>query len=146
MKTSEAGKARIKRFEGLRLKAYQCSARKWTIGYGHASDEVKPGQSITKHQAEVIFEHDVEVHEAGVVAVLKVLLNQSQFDALVSFTFNVGVAAFQRSTLLKKVNDIDFAGAADEFSKWVYSGGKVDPGLVKRRAAERELFLKPEPT
>lgn len=145
MVISPAGLEMIKRFEGLRLTAYQCEAGRWTVGYGHTED-VHEGATITAHQADVMLEVDVSHFEAAVEGLLEVPVNQHQFDALVSFAFNLGSGALGRSTLLKKLNACDFAGAADEFGKWVYAGGRVSPGLVKRRAAERELFLKPEPT
>lgn len=139
MKLSEGGRKLIKRFEGCRLEAYRCAAGVWTIGYGHTGD-VAPGTKITQHQADVLFDYDVERFEDGVSA-LPVLLTQPQFDALVSLAFNVGLARVAQSTLLRKLRAGDVQGAASEFMKWKLAAGKVQPGLVRRRAAERELFL-----
>lgn len=140
MKTNQAGLDLIKRFEGLRLDAYLCPAGRWTIGYGHTGD-VKKGDEITEHQADAILELDLEHFEKHVSA-LAPDANENEFAALVSFAFNLGVAALARSSLLKKHLAGDKQGAAAEFMKWKYAAGKVLPGLVKRRAAERELFLK----
>lgn len=143
MRINNEGKALIRRFEGLRLDAYLCPAGKATIGYGHTGD-VKLGQKITEHQADVILDFDLEKFEHGVTSLLGALkLNENQFAALVSFAFNLGINALAKSTLLKcvKASEHDKAGA--EFMKWKYAAGKVLPGLVKRRAAERALYLAP---
>ena len=140
MKTSGKGIELIKTFEGLRLKAYKCPAGVWTIGYGHTKN-VKPSDRITQPQAVELLLTDLKQFE-GVInrSVLKTL-NQAQFDACVSFVFNVGAGNFQKSTLLKKLNKGDFVGASLEFPKWVYSNKKKLAGLVKRREAERKLFI-----
>lgn len=134
----------IKRFEGLKLKAYKCPAGVWTIGWGHTGD-VKPGATITAHQAEAILDADLDRFELGVDK-LAPGLPSNQFSALVSFSFNVGLEALAKSTLLKKLKSGGPLAAAPEFAKWVRAGGKVLPGLVKRREAERQLFLTPEAT
>lgn len=139
MKTNLAGRQLIMDAEGLRLKAYRCPAGKWTVGYGHTGD-VEPHHEITEHQAEEILEYDLGRFEEGVL-LLTPGLGTNQFSALVCFAFNVGLGAFETSTLRKKILAGDFAGAADEFMKWTYSAKKLLPGLVKRRAAERALFL-----
>jgi lysozyme len=140
-KTSAEGLALIQRFEGLRLKAYLCPAGVWTIGYGHTGD-VEPHHVITGHQAEVILQLDVERFEQGVERLCTGLtLTQGQFDALVSFSFNVGLAALSRSTLLRRLRAGDTQGAADAFRAWVFAAGKKLPGLVLRREAERARFL-----
>lgn len=140
-RTNEAGRALIKRFEGLRLDAYLCPAGVWTIGYGHTGD-VRSGDRITEHQADAILDVDLDRFERAVGELTDGLeLNENQFSALVSFAFNLGEAALTRSTLLRHLRAGDLERAADEFRKWVYAGGQVLPGLVKRRAAERELFL-----
>lgn len=134
----------IKHFEGLRLEAYQCSAEKWTIGYGTthtALGAVKPGQRITKAEAERLFESDIRLFEQRVRDLVEVPLTDNQFSALVSFAYNLGEGALKRSTLLRKLNNSDFSGAADEFPKWKYAGGKEELGLVRRRAAERRMFV-----
>nr|WP_154926674.1 lysozyme [Pantoea agglomerans] len=140
MKVSNNGINLIKRFEGLELKAYKDSVGVLTIGYGH-THAVKAGDVITGEQADAFLREDLQVAELTINTNVKVKLTQGQFDALVSFVFNLGSGNFVKSTLIKKLNAGDYAGAADEFSKWVNAGGKKLPGLVKRRAAEREVFL-----
>ena len=141
------GLALIKHFEGLRTTAYQDSVGVWTIGYGHTSmvgpPTVYPGMTITAAQAEAILQQDLEVFERGVSQALTITTRENQFSAMVSFAFNVGLNAYRGSTLLRKHNAGDFAGAAAEFPRWVYAGGEVLPGLVRRREAERTLYLKP---
>lgn len=141
MKISQRGIDLIKEAEGLRLDAYQDSVRVWTIGYGHTGD-VRVGQRITKAEAEQILRDDLDVFEHGVLKATEPRkLTQGQFDALVSFAFNLGLGNLKSSTLLKKLNAGDAAGASFEFQRWVYAGGKKLPGLVKRREAERALFV-----
>lgn len=144
------GLALIKHFEELRLVAYLCPAKVWTIGWGHTKG-VKPGDTCTKEQAEKWLLEDCEEFERAVHMLVKVPITQNQFDALVSFTFNVGpdidadtiAEGLGDSTLLRKLNGGDYAGAALEFPKWNKGGGYVLPGLVRRRAAEQNLFLTP---
>ena len=140
MKVSNNGINLVKRFEGLELKAYRDSVGILTIGYGH-THAVKAGDIITGEQADAFLREDLQVAELTVNTNVKVKLTQGQFDALVSFVFNLGSGNFVKSTLIRKLNAGDYAGAADEFGKWVNAGGKKLPGLVKRRAAEREVFL-----
>lgn len=131
----------IKEAEGLELKAYLCPAQVWTIGYGHTGDDVWPGLTITLPEAEALLTSDLERFEGYVNKHVKVALSQNQFDALVSFVYNVGAQAFIDSTLLKKLNAGDYEGAADQFPRWNKSKGRVLNGLVKRRDKERKLFL-----
>lgn len=140
MKTSETGIALIKHYEGLQLNPYICPAGKATIGYGHTGPDVVFGITITEADADKLLREDLHFAERGVETYVRVPLTQGQFDALVSFTYNLGVGAMRDSTLLKKVNAMDFEGAAAEFGKWVHGGGRVLPGLIKRRAAEVALF------
>lgn len=134
----------IKRWEELRLEAYLPTPNdKWTIGWGHTSG-VKEGMRITKKQAEKFFDEDVQWAEDTVNELVRVGLNQYQFDALVSFVFNIGRTQFQRSTLLRKLNAGNYEGASEEFPKWKYQDGKVLRGLVRRRQDEMEYFLKSE--
>jgi lysozyme len=143
VKINKAGLALIKRFESLQLKAYLCPAKVWTIGYGHTED-VKQGQTITSHQADVILESDLETYEDCVERACKGRpLNENQFSAMVSLCFNIGTAAFVNSSLRKLVLRGDFTAAAAEFGRWVRGGGKVLPGIVARREAERDLFIAP---
>jgi lysozyme len=143
MQISPVGLNLIKESEGLRLQVYGDAVGLPTIGYGHL---LKPGEhfsaGITESQADELLNADVEVAAAVVNSYVKVPLNQNQFDALVDFVFNLGSANFRKSTLLKKLNAKDFVGAAGEFGRWVYAGGHPLPGLIARREAERELFLK----
>lgn len=140
MQISDSGIMLIKNFEGLRLTAYQCSAHVWTIGYGHTAG-VKPGDTITEGQAEQFLRDDLDQFEAAVYRLVNVTLSQHQFDALVSFTFNLGEGNLKNSTLLKKLNAGDYSGAAEEFPRWNRADGRVVEGLTCRRLAERDMFL-----
>jgi len=143
MKTSPKGIALIKSAEGLRLKTYPdpgTGGLPWTIGYGSTSG-VTRNMVITEAQAEQMLAADLVRFERIVERAVRVPVTQGQFDALVSFTYNVGEGNFTKSTLLRKLNAGDAAGAAEQFTRWVNAGGKVLPGLVKRRVAERALFL-----
>lgn len=139
MQISKAGLDLIKQFEGLYLKAYRCPAGVPTIGYGHTAG-VAMGQTITEQHADEYLRRAVRMFERAVERVVKVPLTQGQFDALVSFAFNLGAGALQSSTLLRLLNSGDYAGAADQFGRWTKAGGRVLPGLVRRREAERRLF------
>ena len=118
----------------------------WTIGIGTTvypnGTKVKKGDSCTLDQAKSYFSHDLKRFEASVNNLVKVPLSQNQFDALVSLVYNIGSGNFASSTLLKKLNAKDYAGAAEQFPRWNKGGGKVMKGLVRRRDAERALFLK----
>jgi len=137
---SSAGLALIKRSEGLKLKAYRDVAGVWTIGYGHTGPDVKAGLVITEAQADALLRLDLASAEQAAMR-LAPSATQGQFDALVSFIYNLGEGRLARSTLLKRHNAGDFAGAAGEFSKWVYADGRKYPGLVNRRAEEAALYL-----
>lgn len=139
MKISSKGLDLIKRFEGLRNESYRCPAGVWTIGYGHTGD-VQPGAIITEEGAEALLRQDVERFERA-VARLAPKCTQSQFDALVSFTFNLGEGNLSKSTLLKLHNAGHYQAAADQFLRWNRAAGKVLPGLTRRRAQERGLYL-----
>lgn len=138
--TNEKGIRLIKTFEGLRLSAYRDSVGVWTIGYGTTTN-VFPGMRITAAKAEELLRTDLTRFEAAVNQFVEVPLNSDQFSALVSIAYNIGENAFASSSLLKKLNHRDYDQAADEFLKWVYAGGRVLAGLVRRRNAERSLFL-----
>lgn len=139
-RTSDSGKNIIKEFEGLRLKPYKCPAGYWTIGWGHRISDGEYEDGITVEQAEQLLNNDLYRFERHVNKSVEVKLNQNQFDALVSFSFNVGTGAFSKSTLLKKLNNGDYDGAANEFPRWNKGGGKVLKGLVRRRQMEKKLF------
>lgn len=140
MKTSTKGINLIKKFEGCVLKAYKCPADVLTIGYGHTSG-VMEGQKITKTQATEYLKSDLEKFEYYVDKYVTVPINQNQFDALVSFTYNLGWGSLKNSTLLRLLNKKDYTGASKEFEKWNKAGGTVLNGLTKRRKAEKKLFL-----
>lgn len=145
MKISDDGMALIKRFEGLRLQAYQDSVGVWTIGYGWtqpvAGRKIGAGMAINAATAERLLACGVAQFEQGVERRVTVPITQGQFDALVSFTYNLGLRALENSTLLRRLNAGDRQGAADQFGRWVNAGGVRLDGLVSRRAAERALFL-----
>lgn len=148
MQTSHEGIALIKGFEGCRLTAYPdpgTGGAPWTIGYGwtHPIDgkPVKPGMTIDQETADRLLKTGLVSYENDVLKLVRVKLTKGQFDALVSFAYNVGSRALSTSTLLKKLNAGDIKGAADEFLRWNKAGGKVLNGLTRRRQAERALFL-----
>lgn len=143
MKTSEAGKELIKRFEGVRLTAYKDAVGIVTIGAGHTSN-VSLSDTITPEEADEFLAIDLHHAETAVYNAIKVPVNQNQFDALVSLTFNIGGGAFGHSTLVRVLNQNDPLHAAEQFLVWNKAGGHVIDGLTKRREAERELFLTPE--
>lgn len=154
MKISKKGISLIKNFEGLRLTAYRDIAGVWTIGYGSTryvgGETVKSGDELlTESHAEALLNDTLKVFTSVVSRMVKVPLNQNQFDALVSFAYNVGTGALQQSTLLKKLNIQDYFGAADQLLNWnkitdpATSKKVVSKTLADRRLEERNLFLKP---
>jgi GH24 family phage-related lysozyme (muramidase) len=130
----------LKSFEGLRLEAYQDPVGVWTIGYGTTSG-VRPGMVITEAEAEALLRRDLARFENAVADLVNVPVNDDQFSALVSFTYNVGEGALASSTLLRLLNQRDYSGAADQLLRWNRAGGAELPGLTRRRRAERALFL-----
>ena len=145
MQTSEKGIALIKEFEGCKLTAYRDSVGVWTIGYGWTQPvdgkPIRAGMTIKQETAERLLKTGLVSYESDVSRLVKVGLTQGQFDALVSFTYNLGARSLSTSTLLRKLNAGDYTGAADEFLRWNKAGGKVLNGLTRRREAERALFL-----
>lgn len=146
MQISKAGVDLIKRFEGFQAAPYLCPAGVPTIGYGSTRwDDGRPvtlqDQPVTEQEATRLLLLTLPQFERGVTGLVTVELTQNQFDALVSFAYNLGLGNLGNSTLLKRVNARDFLGASDEFPRWVRSAGKILPGLVARREAERKLFL-----
>jgi lysozyme len=143
-KISKTGLDLIKQFEGFSPTVYICPAGYPTIGYGHV---VKPQEreqfagGITPEQAEALLRQDVQTAERTVLRLISVPLTQGQFDALVSFTFNLGAGALQRSTLRSKVNRGDHAAVPAEFRKWVWAGGRKLEGLVRRRELEKKFYI-----
>jgi lysozyme len=166
MKLSKAGADLMHRFEGCRSKPYLCPANIWTIGYGHVlyqgqinlpmvrkegyaglirSEHLlqsEDNRAWTKEEINSLFANDVQNFERGVLRLVPNCAgHQGRFDALVSFAFNAGLGNLQRSTIRMKANRDDWEGAAEAFMAWTKGGGKVLPGLVKRRVAEKALFL-----
>lgn len=144
MQISQNGLAVLKHFEGCELAAYPDPATggaPWTIGYGHTGPEVKRGLVWTQEQADKALVADLHKFETAVSAVVRVPLTQGQFDALVCFTYNLGIGNLQNSTLLAMVNARNYDGAAEQFKRWNKANGKPMKGLTRRRAAEQCLFL-----
>lgn len=140
MQMSAAGIAMIQDHEGLRLKAYLDPVGVWTIGYGHTR-RVRPGMTITLAEANAFLAQDIADAEDCVNRSVTVPLTQGQFDALVSFTFNLGCGALRRSALLKYLNAGHYEKTANQFGRWVHGGGRVLGGLVRRREDERQMFV-----
>ena len=157
MKVSQRCKEMIKHHEGVRFKPYRCPARLWTVGVGHVlyPDQgrlpldqrdayplkTEDNRTFSKDEVDGILSADLQRFEVGVAKLFPVGLTQGQNDALVSFAFNLGLGGVQRSTLRSKVLRGEVEAAADEFLKFTRGGGKILPGLVKRRNDERALFL-----
>lgn len=141
MITSDKGIEMIKSLEGRCLQAYKCSAGVWTIGYGHTAG-VSAGDKITEQKAEQLLREDLLVVEEALNRAVTSTLQQCQFDALVSFAFNVGTGNLRRSTLLKVVNDTPDAvlRIRSEFAKWVYVGNLKSNGLILRRHKEADMY------
>jgi lysozyme len=140
-KVTHEGVEKIKQFEDLKLTAYQCSANVWTIGHGHTLTAEK-GMKITAAEAESLLFADLEIFESAVDRLVQVKLTDWQFAALVSFAFNVGVRAFEKSTLLKKLNEGDYDAVPAQLMRWNKVKGKVVAGLTNRRAAEAGMWAK----
>ena len=139
MKIGAKGLTLIKQSEGLRLKAYLCQAKVWTIGYGSTGPHVKPDMEITETQAEQLLRDDLARFEKAVSDAAP-KATQDQFDAMVSLAFNIGIAGFMKSSVLRLHNLGKFQAAADSFALWNKGGGRVLPGLVRRRDDEAHLY------
>ena len=139
MKTSQDGIVLIKHFEGCELKAYQCAAGVWTIGYGHTKG-VQPGDQWSESHANHMLEVELEEYENYVSTAVTVPLSQNQFDALVSWVYNLGNGNLTSSTMLKVLNSGDYAGVPAQIKRWNKAGGKVLEGLTRRRQAEADMF------
>ena len=145
---SDAGARFIGRFEGFRGQLYNDAAGHCTIGYGHlvhlghcnGSEPAAFKRGISEHEAEELLRRDAQAAADAVRRAVHVQLNQQQFDALVSFVYNLGAGAFEGSTLLKDINARNFAAVPGQLEEWVHAGGQVLPGLVTRRRAEARLF------
>jgi len=139
MKTGTKGIELIKHFEGCELEAYKCAAGVWTIGYGHIKG-VTPESVITQEQAEQMLVEELNEYEGYINDMVTTPLSQNQFDALVSWVYNLGGGNLKASTLLKVVNQGDFDGVPAQIMRWNKAGGKVLEGLTRRRQAEADLF------
>jgi len=139
MKISNIGIDLIKQFEGCETEAYKCPAGVWTIGYGHIKG-VQEGDVITETQAHEMLVEELKEYESYILNAVEVDLNQNQFDAMVSWVYNLGPTNLKSSTLLQELNSKNYNAAAQEITKWNKAGGKVLTGLVKRREAEASLF------
>jgi lysozyme len=140
MKYSQSGLQLTERFEGCRLVAYQDQVGVWTIGFGHTRG-VYAGMTCTQAQAEQWLQEDTAICEQNVNQHVRISITQSEFDALCDFSFNLGCAALDGSSLLRLLNTGNFAGAAKAFEQWDHAGGKVVAGLLRRRLAEEAEFV-----
>ncbi len=140
MHTSETGIKLIKSFEGFSAGVYLCPAGYKTIGYGHVLPKNSSLNNVNKEMAEELLFEDLEKAEISVQRNIKTNLTQGQFDALVSFTFNLGSGALQRSTLRQKVNRLEHEAVPKEFMRWIYAGGIASPGLRRRREVEAKIY------
>lgn len=149
MKIDKKGIELIKEFEGCKLKAYQDSVGVWTIGYGHTKGfkaidgkppKLSKNEVITQKQAEQLLIEDLADAENAVNRLVQVEINQDMFDALVSFTYNLGSGNLSKSKLLRLLNQGKYSEAAEQFPRWVFAGGQKLDGLVRRRKAEQKLF------
>jgi lysozyme len=138
-KLNARGYALLKHFEGCRLEAYRCQGGFWTIGFGHTAS-AQPGMTITRRRAEQLLRHDVQRFENAVDAYVDVRLNENQFAALVCFTFNVGIAALEGSTLLRLLNRGWYEQVPAQLLRWNKVAGIESRGLTRRREAEAELW------
>lgn len=143
MHINQAGIDLIKKFEGLRLRAYLCPAKIWTIGYGHTRT-VRAGMEIAEKEAEDLLHEDLRITETYTQRLVLVPLNSNQFSALVSFVFNIGIGNFERSTLLQLLNRGWYDQVPAQVMRWNRAGGVIVPGLAKRRAAEAVLWNTPD--
>ena len=139
MKISKNGLDLIKHFEGCELEAYKCPAGVWTIGYGHIKTAVE-GMTITQHQADEMLIEEMNEYEGYINNSVRVDLTQNQFDAMVSWVYNLGNGNLNASTLLKVLNSGDYAGVPEQILRWNKAGGRVLEGLTRRRQAEADLF------
>jgi lysozyme len=145
MHVSPAGVALTKSMESCRLVAYPdpgTGAQPWTCGWGSTGPDIHEGTVWTQAQADARLEADLARAGQAVNGLVHVVLSQNAFDSLCDFCYNVGIGNFRSSTLLRLLNAGDMVGAVNEFGKWIFAGDKIMPGLVRRRAAEKALFLK----
>lgn len=141
MKASKKAEDLIKRFESCRLTAYKCPAGIWTIGWGTTGLGVKEGLTITQKTADSMLKAHIEDISLDLTDIFGKTLEQNEFDAIVSFVYNIGLGAFKKSTMCHLLLEKKMAQAALEFDRWVFIRGERSRGLTKRREAEKELFL-----
>jgi lysozyme len=146
---NDKGLTLLKDFEGFSPEPYKDIAGVWTIGFGsiYGSDSkrvTKEHKSLTREEALKLVERDLKITEDRIARLVKVEVNENQFSALCSFVYNIGSGAFQRSTARMKLNRKNYKGCADEFLRWKYANKRIIPGLLRRRKAERNLFLNEE--
>jgi|TARA_R100001224_G_scaffold104245_1_gene77362 lysozyme len=139
MKISQEGLSLIKKFEGCELEAYKCAAGVWTIGYG-STKGVEEGNTITQEEADKLLLDEMEEYEGYINDMVKVDLKQNEFDALVSWVYNLGSSNLSSSTLLQKLNTKEWDDVPNQIKRWNKAGGKVLQGLIRRREAEALLF------
>jgi lysozyme len=139
MKISQEGLSLIKKFEGCELEAYKCAAGVWTIGYG-STKGVKEGDTLTKEETDNLLLHEMDEYEGYVLEAVEMPLSQHQFDAIVSWTFNLGPSNLKASTMLKVLNKGNYEDVPAQIKRWNKAGGKVLEGLIRRREAEALLF------
>lgn len=140
MHISAEGLSLIKKFEGCELKAYRCAANVLTIGYGTIKN-VTEGMEITQEEAETLLQEEMHEYEGYINDMVKVPLEQHQFDAMVSWVFNLGSGNLSSSTLLKKLNNSEYDEVPAQIRRWNKAGGKVLDGLIRRREAEAKMFM-----
>lgn len=140
MEYSKTGLQLTERFESLRLVAYKDLVGVWTIGWGHTGPDVVEGMTITREQADDLLMQDTQTAVEVVNRLVTVTLTQGEFDALVDFVFNLGETKFAPSTLLRRLNEGDYQGAAEQFHLWDHAGGKEVAGLLRRRLDETTEF------
>tara|TARA_B110000285_G_scaffold197204_1_gene228696 strand:- start:2708 stop:3151 length:444 start_codon:yes stop_codon:yes gene_type:complete len=139
MKISQEGLSLIKKFEGCELEAYKCAAGVWTIGYG-STKGVKEGDTLTEEETDNLLLHEMDEYEGYVLESVEMPLSQHQFDAIVSWTFNLGPSNLKASTMLKVLNKGNYEDVPAQIKRWNKAGGKVLEGLIRRREAEALLF------
>ena len=143
MQISQEGLALIKKFEGCELEAYKCPAGVWTIGYGHTKD-VKEGDKINKDEANYLLQEEMIEFESYIDDMVEVELNQSQYDALCAWVYNLGPSNLGSSTLLKVLNEGKYEEVPQQIKRWNKANGEVLTGLIRRREAEALLFQSKE--
>jgi len=141
---SEACRKMVRQFEGERLHSYRCPAGVWTISVGVTGPHVKQGMVVSQAESDAMFAEALQRFADGVDRAVTVPITENQRSALISLSYNIGLKAFQNSTLVKFLNRKQFSQAAEQFERWIHASGAVLPALVARRRAEKELFLTPD--